>query len=86
MDWYELTLIVQTHPFLQEVADVDGKYALISAVAEISEGVAGMAVDEGATRRPRRSNAYTAFRRVRPLPLICGLPCGCASWGFVTAG
>ena len=51
-------------PPLQEVADVDLKYALTSAAAELSNGVAGLAVDGAAVRRPRRTSAYAAFKKV----------------------
>ena len=48
---------------------MDLKYALTSAAAELSNGVAGLAVGDAAARRPKRTSAYTAFKKVLwPLP------------------
>ncbi len=64
---------------------MDLKFTLASAVAELSEGVAGMGVDDALTRRPKRAAAHTAFRRVLLLRCLANLilhpaPCPPESW------
>lgn len=54
----------------QEVADVDLKHKLTSGAAELSSGVAGLAVDDAAARRPRRTSAYATLKKVPPVAAL----------------